>query len=78
MLHYIHGQRRCGATQESKMDKIITKIASQKTEALMEMAVMLYSDMRDEADIVLNAVLDALMARLPEAEFVDFCSKMEG
>ncbi len=60
------------------MDKIITKIASQKTEALMEMAVMLYSDMRDEADIVLNAVLDALMARLPEAEFVDFCSKMEG
>lgn len=57
--------------------KLTTKIDSQKTSALKEMAIALYTDMRDGADIVFSAVLDVLMARLPEEEFVDFCEKME-
>lgn len=57
--------------------KLTSKIASQKTEALKEMAAALYADMRDGADLVFSAVLDALMARLPEDDFVAFCEKME-
>jgi hypothetical protein len=60
------------------MNAIVSKVSAQKTETLMEMATALFNDMRDGADIVLSAVLDVLMARLPEDQFVAFCAKMEG
>lgn len=59
-------------------EKMAKRIAAQSTASLKEMAAKLYVDMRDEASIVLSAVLDALMLRLPEAEFVSFCEALEG
>jgi hypothetical protein len=58
-------------------EKMTRKIAAQSTDALKDMASKLYADMREGADIVFSAVLDALMARLPEEEFVAFCDAME-
>ena len=57
--------------------KMTAKIASRSTASLIEMASLLYSDVRAESDIVLSAVLDALMGRLPEGKFVALCSKLE-
>lgn len=57
--------------------KMTSKIASRSTASLKEMAIVLFSDARAESGLVLSAVLDALMARLSESEFVAFCSKME-
>jgi hypothetical protein len=62
-------------TTQQKME---AKIASRSTASLKEMAVALYSDVRAESALVLSMVLDALMCRIPEAEFVSFCAKMEG
>jgi hypothetical protein len=59
------------------MDKINAKVSKLSTEALKDMAAKLYVDNRDEAQIVFSAVLDALMGRLPEADFVAFCASVE-
>lgn len=56
--------------------QIEAKIAKLSTEALKDMAIKLYADVRDGAEIVLSAVLDALMARMPEDEFVTFCDQV--
>lgn len=57
--------------------KLNAKVASQSTASLKKIATAMNSDIRDESSIVLSAALDALMARLPEAEFVSFCSELE-
>ena len=58
--------------------KLTAKIEAQSTDALKDMASKLMADMRDGAEIVLSAVLDALMVRLPEDQFVALCEKLEG
>ena len=58
--------------------KISAKINARTTASLMEMAAALYTDARAEASLVLSSVLDVLMARLPEPDFVTFCEKLEG
>ncbi|TIU12443.1 MAG: hypothetical protein E5W44_07205 [Mesorhizobium sp.] len=58
--------------------KLTAKIEAQTTDALKDMAAKLVSDMRDGAEIVLSAVLDVLMVRLPEDQFVALCEKLEG
>jgi hypothetical protein len=55
-----------------------SKIEAKSTDALKDMAMKLMADMRDGVEIVLSAVLDVLMVRMPEGEFVDLCEKMEG
>ncbi len=55
------------------MNAIETKVACLSTETLKEMATMLYSDMRDGAEIVLSSVLAQLADVMPESEFVAFC-----
>ncbi len=52
------------------------KIAKLSTEALKDMVLKLHADMRDGAEIALSAVLDALMNRLPEDDFVAFCDQV--
>lgn len=56
--------------------KISRKIAAQTTASLKEMAASLASDTRDGAGLVLSAVLDSLMVRMPDAEFVSFCDAL--
>lgn len=58
------------------MEKMIAKLQTVKTSQLKEMAVLLEKDLSREADIVSNAVLDVLIARLPEEEFVEFCDSL--
>jgi hypothetical protein len=55
------------------MDKINAKVAGMPISTLKEMAVKLFSDQREGTEIVLSAVLNALEARMPEKEFVEFC-----
>lgn len=57
--------------------KFTATIEAQNTSSLKEMAVKLFSDTRDGAELVFSAVLDVLMNRLPEDEFVAFCEEME-
>ena len=59
------------------MTKIIqTKVAKLSTEMLRDMAVKLNSDFRDGADLVQSVVMNELMSRLPEAEFVALCEAL--
>jgi len=57
--------------------KLTAKVSSLNVSMLKEIAIKMAADTRAEADIVLSATLDALMAKLPEAEFVAFCEEME-
>lgn len=59
------------------MEKITAYIANVSTAQLQEMAGKLFTDNQEGADIVFTAVMDALEARMPEVEFVDFCDDIE-
>jgi hypothetical protein len=52
------------------------KIAARTTESLTEMARILNDDFRDGSGIVLDAVMDELMQRLPDAEFAALCDSL--
>ena len=58
------------------MEAIQNKVATLKTEMLTEMAQSLVDDMRNEADVVLNAVMNELEARMSEKDFVNFCETL--
>ena len=58
------------------MEAIQNKVATLKTEMLTEMAQSLVDDMRNEADVVLNAVMNELEARMSEKDFVSFCETL--
>lgn len=58
------------------VEQIAAKVSAQSTKSLKEMAHALATDTRDGVDLVLSAVLDALMARLPEAEFISLCDAL--
>lgn len=55
------------------MDKINAKVSALPVKTLKEMAVKLFNDTREGSEIVLSAVLTALEAKIPEADFVAFC-----
>jgi len=57
--------------------KFTAKVSSLNVPMLKEIALKMMAEPRAEADMVLSAALDALMAKLPEAEFVAFCEEME-
>lgn len=59
------------------MKKIEAKVSALPTKNLKEMAPMLLADSREGSELVLSAVLAELQSRLPEADFVIFCSEME-
>lgn len=58
-------------------EKLNAKVAALNTEALKDMAGKLMRDTREGSEIVLSAVLDTLIGRLPEAEFVKLCEGLE-
>ena len=51
-------------------------VAGYTVEQLCDMAARLSADFRPEAGTVLDAVLEALMAKMPEADFIRFCAKL--
>jgi hypothetical protein len=60
-------------TAQAAQQKINARVASLSVATLKDMAGKLMNDQRAGTEIVLSAVMDALMARMPEAEFVSFC-----
>lgn len=59
------------------MEAINAKIATLSVEMLKDMAHKLFNDTREEADVVLSAVLDRLMVIMPEDAFVALCMEIE-
>jgi len=55
------------------IDAIRSKIETQDTATLQDMARQLVEDFRDGVDLVLNEVLTTLGKRMSESEFVAFC-----
>lgn len=53
--------------------KIEQVISSQATEQLKEVAKGLFVSEAKEATLLLDNVLEVLMNRMPESEFVQFC-----
>lgn len=53
--------------------KLNAKIARLSVATLKDMAGKLVNDNRDGSEIVLSAVLDSLLGRMPEADYVVFC-----
>ncbi|WP_316228385.1 MULTISPECIES: hypothetical protein [unclassified Bradyrhizobium] len=58
------------------MDKIDARLATLSVEALKDIAAGLMDDQRDEADIVLTAVMRALDLRMPSPDFIAFCDSL--
>jgi hypothetical protein len=58
------------------MNKLLAKIETLSTVDLKEMAIALADDFRDEADMVLTAIMNALMNRMAEADFVAFSDSL--
>lgn len=59
------------------MEKIITKLEALSVPSLKDMATKLMVDTRPEADVVMSALLDVLMLKTSEADFVSFCEMLE-
>ena len=58
-----------------------TQVATQKfnrlsTEELIKTAKQLNDDFSKVADYMMDAVLDILMERMPEQEFIKFCNEL--
>lgn len=63
-------------TAQAAQNKLNAKIARLSVAMLKEMAANLQNDHRDGTDVLLSAVLDALMGRLPDDEFIAFCEAL--
>ena len=53
------------------MTTLLNKLTNVNTETLKEMAVKLNNDFSDGADLVFDAVLNALESRVNEVEFLE-------
>ncbi len=60
----------------TKRQKFTSLIANRSVESLKEMVMTLKDSDSDDAAFVEGAILDNLMARMPEAEFVAFCDAL--
>lgn len=58
------------------MQQLLAKTAAQPVAKLQEMARLLVDDFQDGADEVFAAVMRALEAKMPEAEFVAFAEAL--
>ena len=52
------------------------KLSGLSTNQVAEIAARLSKDYSDEAGIVLEAAMQVLQSRMPEADFVRFCDKL--
>ncbi len=58
------------------IEKMTSLVKSQSTEMLKDMAAKLMKEMINAPEIVHDAVMDELMSRMEEAEFVNFCNTL--
>jgi hypothetical protein len=56
-------------------NELTNKISQMNIDEIAEIVNRSFIDARDEAAIVLDAALEALESKMPEADFVRFCSK---
>lgn len=63
-------------TAQAAQQKINARVAGLSIVTLKDMAGKLMNDQRAGTEIVLSAVMDSLMARMPEADFVAFCESL--
>jgi hypothetical protein len=66
-----------GAEDMTATEKMTDKLSGLSIATLKDMVIKLNTDMREGTDIVLSFALDALMARMPEPDFVSFCEGLE-
>lgn len=59
------------------MNQLSARTATLSVSKLQEMAKLLINDFQEGADQVLSAVLNALEAKMPEAEFVAFAEALD-
>lgn len=57
-------------------EKMTNLVKSQSLEMLKDMAVKLMNEMIDAPAIVHDSVMDELMERMPEQEFINFCNDL--
>lgn len=62
--------------QQQLIEKMKSKISSQSTEMLKDVAKRLMNNFEEGSAIAFKYVLDELEARMPESEYVDFCENL--
>lgn len=62
-------------TQEFK-NLTASKLQSVKTEELIATVKRMNNDFREGVDLVIDVIMDILMVRLPENEFVELCNSL--
>jgi len=58
------------------MQKIKIKVQAQNTETLKNITYQLMNDKRDQADTVMNVVLEELANRMKEEEYLELCEML--
>lgn len=53
-----------------------SKLQSVKTEELIATIKRMNNDFREGVDLVIDVIMDILMVRLPENEFVELCNSL--
>jgi hypothetical protein len=59
------------------MNKIQERLNGMSTEMIKEIATQLNNRLDDEANIVFENAMNALLNRMSEKDFVKFCEKLE-
>jgi hypothetical protein len=63
-------------TYSEAITKIQAPLKGKSADQLKDMIKLLQDDMRDEAGIILDAVLDQLSQIVPSSEFCEFCESI--
>ena len=57
-------------------NELTAKLAKLTVEEVGEIVARMFNDSRAEAGVVLDAALEVLETKMPEADFVRFCDKL--
>jgi len=57
-------------------NELTNKLSKLSVNEVAEIVAKMFSDTRNEAGIILDAALEVLEAKMPEADFVRFCEKL--
>lgn len=57
-------------------NELTNKLSKLNMNEVAEIVARMFNDTRDEAGIILDAALEVLETKMPEADFVRFCEKL--